>query len=156
MGENAEAINEHLKLYPDVPGVVTGDEVRLRQVITNLCRLDSPSYVFFLPGFLIVSSIYSNATKFTPSGGRISVSTRLILPPSVAASDTVVGDPEKGKISPVSGTDSPYGGNDPPPLSTSMLIQHNQTELKRIVVRIEIADTGPGIRRGDVNKLFSE
>jgi hypothetical protein len=37
-GETSEAIERHLEAYPDVDGVVMGDEARLRQVITNLAR----------------------------------------------------------------------------------------------------------------------
>jgi osomolarity two-component system sensor histidine kinase SLN1 len=38
MGENSEAIRRHIKENPDVDGIVLGDEVRLRQIITNLAR----------------------------------------------------------------------------------------------------------------------
>jgi len=37
-GENDEAIRRHIQEHPDVDGVVTGDETRLRQIITNLAR----------------------------------------------------------------------------------------------------------------------
>jgi hypothetical protein len=37
-GENDEAIRQHIQEHPDVDGVVTGDETRLRQIITNLAR----------------------------------------------------------------------------------------------------------------------
>lgn len=37
-GENDEAIRRHIQENPDVDGVVTGDETRLRQIITNLAR----------------------------------------------------------------------------------------------------------------------
>jgi hypothetical protein len=38
MGENADTISKHIKAYAHVDGIVTGDETRLRQVITNLAR----------------------------------------------------------------------------------------------------------------------
>jgi osomolarity two-component system sensor histidine kinase SLN1 len=38
MGEGADAIAQHINEYPDVDGVVIGDESRLRQIITNLAR----------------------------------------------------------------------------------------------------------------------
>lgn len=38
-GESDEAILRHIQEHPDVDGVVTGDETRLRQIITNLARL---------------------------------------------------------------------------------------------------------------------
>lgn len=38
MGARPEAILHHIKEHPDVSGIVLGDEVRLRQIITNLAR----------------------------------------------------------------------------------------------------------------------
>lgn len=118
MGESEEAIHRHLKAFPDVDGVVVGDEARLRQIITNLA---------------------SNACKFTPKDGKLLIKTRLIEPrgdeffrsTSPAASDTGA------------------------PLSSSNLSQHNQTiepphHLTRIVVRIEVTDTGCGITYEDM------
>lgn len=54
-------------------------------------------------------------------------------------------------------------GNKPPPLSTTLLTRHNQDDtpvspLEWIVVRIEVSDTGCGIRPRDMaqSKLFCE
>jgi len=38
IGESMESIEKHIGEHPDVDGVVTGDETRLRQIITNLAR----------------------------------------------------------------------------------------------------------------------
>lgn len=38
MGEDAATIRKHIEKHPNVDGVVTGDETRLRQIITNLAR----------------------------------------------------------------------------------------------------------------------
>lgn len=38
MGESMESIRQHIQEHPDVVGVVTGDETRLRQIVTNLAR----------------------------------------------------------------------------------------------------------------------
>jgi len=38
MGQSCETIRKHIFDNPDVDGVVTGDETRLRQIITNLAR----------------------------------------------------------------------------------------------------------------------
>lgn len=38
MGEGADIISKHIEEHPDVDGVVTGDETRLRQIINNLAR----------------------------------------------------------------------------------------------------------------------
>jgi signal transduction histidine kinase len=38
IGEGMESIEKHIEENPDVDGMVTGDETRLRQIITNLAR----------------------------------------------------------------------------------------------------------------------
>ena len=51
LGEAKDAIRNHIRDYPEVDGVVVGDETRLRQIITNLARYvidpsNSPIYTF--------------------------------------------------------------------------------------------------------------
>jgi osomolarity two-component system sensor histidine kinase SLN1 len=100
---------------------------------------------------------YSNACKFTPSGGKLTIKTRLILPALPPYSDplkVVEDDYMNGSLD---------FGDKPRPLSKDFLTQHDIEHGKPgapmdwIVVRIEVSDTGYGIKRSDMarSKLFS-
>ncbi|KAJ3795927.1 hypothetical protein GGU11DRAFT_686862 [Lentinula aff. detonsa] len=125
MGEREDVIERHLKEHPDVDGVVIGDEARFRQIITNFA---------------------SNACKFTPEGGLVTVKTKLVTPciDSPATTQTEKNDPAfRDK------------------LSASRLAQHDydhaNDDNETIVVRVEVSDTGCGIEKSELtgSKLFS-
>lgn len=158
-GHNEEEIQQAIAKYD---GVVLGDENRLRQIITNLA---------------------GNAFKFTPAGGTVTVRTKLAMPspdgpvkgfrstssplpissasqktPPISRSHSRKREAKKGSALEDKGKTSNGG------LSADLLSQHNTTDeekvkpLERIVVRIEVSDTGCGIHEKEMHeiKLFSE
>ena len=110
----------------------------------------------------------SNACKFTPAGGKLTITTKLVLPdlaPSPPESDSGCDGNGAFGADEFEGKDGSENSSGPPlphRLSASHLTQHNNTHskpppLEWIVVRIEVTDTGYGIRPKDMvqSKLFS-
>ncbi|KIY51934.1 hypothetical protein FISHEDRAFT_70425 [Fistulina hepatica ATCC 64428] len=116
---------QKLQEYDDhVDGIFLGDATRLRQA----------------------NGVNSNACKFTPTGGKLTVTTRLVSP--------VPDGDENGHEVPLNG----HVNEERLRLSAKRLSQPNsaRADIHSATIRVEVTDTGCGIHKQDmVGKLFS-
>jgi signal transduction histidine kinase len=98
----------------------------------------------------------SNACKFTPAGGKLTITTRLVVPAPPP--------PPPCAVTPTTATATSLHppATDLRSLTATALSLHNEASeagpVERIVVRIEVSDTGSGIPPKDMVecKLFCE
>ena len=109
----------------------------------------------FIQRYQRLSAVNSNACKFTPFGGKLTIKTRLIIPALPSRMDNTNSEVLSEKCIDVE-------GDVQRPLSTGYLSQHDKQQdkpsssLEWIAVRIEVTDTGYGIKPQDMaqSKLF--
>lgn len=125
-----------------------GDETRLHQILSNLCRYDSMLSRSAAPlapmqNIDVMTIRHSNACKFTQTGS-ITISTKLLFPSVLpTAPQLAFSQDEKGHRR----------------RSFNSELKHDKKHAgsNLALIRIEIQDTGIGIRARDIkdNRLFS-
>lgn len=105
---------------------------------------------------------YSNAAKFTPTGGKIAVRTKLLTEGFGSVDDEKINPPLPDTPDEVEETTTnPLEQFPQPGLTGDRLRMHDgptrMVPPGSIVIRIEVEDTGVGIKRKDMvdNRLFS-
>jgi len=115
---------------------------RSSQISPGRCRPDSTNMT-------LTRRIWSNACKFTPSGGKLTIRTKLVLPLIQPRRDSLKRPQSCYERPPKENTEDMKA-------RSNGLAKSSKLPAQQIVVRIEVEDTGNGIRHNDMYKLFSK